>query len=338
MNDTKDSVTFEQAQNVFDAGNYEESIRMYELLTEQEYVEEVRVNGIVIDDLSNWYNIDDLAIEEDIQQVELLRYSAYLLGILLFFCFLLWIVLRWSRRRTEHYNKQLNLAIEKERESMQGKSLLLANMSHEIRTPLNALSGFSDLLASEDIDREMQVQCNEIIQLNSELLLKLINDVVDISALNIGQMTFSLSRCNALQICEKVVKTVNRVKTTQVPILLELGVDDLELTTDVTRFQQVLINLLMNANKFTTSGKIVLRVEKESENIAQFSVTDTGCGIPESRSQTIFSRFEKLDEKTQGTGLGLSICQVIVRRMGGDIWLDTSYKEGARFVATHPIN
>ena len=101
--------------------------------------------------------------------------------------------------------------------------------------------------------------------------------------------------------------------------------------------QQLLINLLINATKFTTEGSITLEIRKESDDTAVFSVTDTGCGIPPENQGRIFNRFEKLNEGAQGTGLGLSICQLIVEQIGGRIWIDPEYTTGARFVFTHPI-
>ena len=99
-----------------------------------------------------------------------------------------------------------------------------------------------------------------------------------------------------------------------------------------------MIILLINATKFTPEGSITLRLEKESEETALFSVTDTGCGIPKEKQANIFQRFEKLDENAQGSGLGLSICQLIIEHIGGRIWIDPDYTEGSRFMFTHPIN
>ena len=104
------------------------------------------------------------------------------------------------------------------------------------------------------------------------------------------------------------------------------------------RLQQLLINLLINATKFTTEGSITLLLEKESEEMTVFSVTDTGCGIAPEKQGQIFNRFEKLNENAQGSGLGLSICQLIVERFGGRIWIDPEYKDGSRFLFTHPIH
>lgn len=219
----------------------------------------------------------------------------------------------------------------------QTKSLFLSNMSHEIRTPLTALSGFSGLLTEQNLDTEMRRQCGEIIQQNSDLLLKLINDVIDLSNLGAGNMKFHFAYHDTIILCHNVIDTVNKVKQTQAKVLFKTSLPVLKLYTDESRLQQLLINLLINATKFTPQGSIILEVQLESEATALFSVTDTGCGIPLERQDKIFTRFEKLNENAQGTGLGLSICQLIIERIGGRIWIDPTYTDGCRFYFTHPI-
>lgn len=222
--------------------------------------------------------------------------------------------------------------------AMQSKSLFLSNMSHEIRTPLSALSGFSSLLTEQTLDEETRRQCGDIIQQNSDLLLKLINDVIDLSNLEIGNMKFNFNYCDAIAICNNVIDTVNKVKQTQAELRFNTSLPSLKLYTDDSRLQQLLINLLINATKFTPQGNITLEVQQESKDFALFSVTDTGCGIPLEKQSSIFNRFEKLNEGAQGTGLGLSICQLIIERIGGKIWIDPNYTTGCRFYFTHPIN
>lgn len=222
--------------------------------------------------------------------------------------------------------------------AMQTKSLFLSNMSHEIRTPLSALSGFSNLLTEQELDEDTRRQCGDIIQQNSDLLLKLINDVLDLSNLEAKNMKFNFDHYDAIAICNNVIDTVNKVKQTQAELRFSTSLDSLKLYTDDSRLQQLLINLLINATKFTPQGSITLEVEQQSDKIALFSVTDTGCGIPAEKQSKIFNRFEKLNEGDQGTGLGLSICQLIIERIGGKIWIDSTYTDGCRFCFTHPIN
>ena len=220
--------------------------------------------------------------------------------------------------------------------AMHAKSLFLSNMSHEIRTPLNALSGFSEVLTTPGIDEDTRKQCYEIIQLNSRLLINLLNDVVDISCLDVKNMKFDLKVCDAVPLCEGIIQTVEGIKQTQAALSFETTLPSLEIETDIFRLPQVLINILVNATKFTKEGSIILRLEQNEEGMAQFSVTDTGCGIPLEKQPTIFNRFERVDEKSQGTGIGLSICQFIIDQLGGNIWIDPEYTNGSRFIFTHP--
>lgn len=222
--------------------------------------------------------------------------------------------------------------------AMHTKSLFLSNMSHEIRTPLSAISGFSGLLTEQALDEETRRQCGEVIQRNSDLLLKLINDVIDLSNLGAGNIKFNFGYHNAIDVCRDVINTVNNVKQTQAEVLFKTSLNELKLYTDDSRLQQLLINLLVNATKFTPQGSITLEVQLQSEDTALFSVTDTGCGIAPEKQEKIFNRFEKLNEGAQGTGLGLSICQLIIEHIGGKIWIDSGYTSGCRFCFTHPIN
>lgn len=234
--------------------------------------------------------------------------------------------------------KKLEKARHNAENSIRAKSLLLSNMSHEIRTPLNALCGFSNILTESNIDSETRKQCNDIIKQNSDLLFKLIDDVVDLSCMEIGNMQFNFNNTDAVTICHNVVDTIDKIKQTAASVLFHSSLEKLELYTDETRLQQMLFNLLINATKFTTEGSITLTLEKQSESVALFAVTDTGCGIAPDKQKNIFNRFEKLNENAQGSGLGLSICQLITERFGGKMWIDADYTGGSRFLFTHPIN
>ena len=246
------------------------------------------------------------------------------------------ILMRRRIKSLKLSEKELEQAVAQARQSIHVKNLFLSNMSHEIRTPLNALSGFSTILTSSQIDGETRAQCNEIIQQNSDLLLKLIDDVVDLSSLEKGVMQFRYADVEVLPLCRKVIDTVERIKQTVASVSFESSLESLTLHTDEARLQQLLINLLINATKFTSEGSICLTLEVE-EGMALFAVTDTGCGIAPEEHQKVFNRFETLDNSTKGTGLGLSIAQLIVEKMGGKIWIDPAYTEGARFCFTHPL-
>lgn len=251
---------------------------------------------------------------------------------------LLAILLKRQREKVKLSTQKLATSRINAENAMRAKSVFLSNMSHEIRTPLNALSGFSSLLTEEGLDDETRRQCNEVIQQNSELLLKLINDVIDLLSLEFGKLQFCIAQHDAVSICRNVIDTVNKVKQTQAELTFTTELEEMPIETDDSRLQQVLINLLINATKFTPQGSIVLKLEKETDDTVLFTVTDTGCGIPKDKQANIFQRFEKLNENAQGSGLGLSICQLIIEHIGGQIWIDSEYAEGSRFCFTHPIS
>lgn len=233
----------------------------------------------------------------------------------------------------------LREAKDRAEESSRLKSAFLANMSHEIRTPLNAIVGFSDVLSAGGASEEEQRGYFEIIRTNSDLLLRLINDILDVSRLEADRVILSLESCNVVQICQQVVASVAQARRSTNQFLFECEREVVEMRTDVQRLQQVVINLLSNADKFTKEGTITLKLEPDTAgNVAVFSVTDTGCGIPLDKQKRVFERFEKLNEYVQGTGLGLSICKLTVEKWGGEIWIDPAYTDGARFIFTHPMN
>ena len=233
----------------------------------------------------------------------------------------------------------LREAKDRAEESNRLKSAFLANMSHEIRTPLNDIVGFSDVLSAGDTAIDDQRGYFEIIKANSDLLLRLINDILDVSRLEADRVTLTLEKCDVVQVCMQVTASVTQARRSSNRIVFESAADSLEIRTDIQRLQQVVINLLSNADKFTENGTITLKLEPDMRNrTALFSVSDTGCGIPPEKRKRVFERFEKLNEYAQGTGLGLSICKLIVEKWGGRIWIDSQYTRGARFVFTHPLD
>lgn len=290
--------------------------------------------------------INSTFVNQSISFYELYRYEIW--GVILAFCTLLlgflvavYFYLRTKKLKDELEASEAELIEAKDRaeESNRLKSAFLANMSHEIRTPLNAIVGFSNVLIMGNSTPEEQKSYFNIIQSNSDLLLHLINDILDISRLESNRNKFTFEKCNIVSLCEIVLSTAGCNQHNGVEYKFHSPVKAFELVTDTQRLQQVLINLLSNARKFTAKGSIILAFKiKEQEGIIEFSVTDTGRGIPEDKQKLIFERFEKLDEYVQGTGLGLSICKLTIEKLGGKIWVDPTYKEGARFIFTHPLN
>ncbi len=262
-----------------------------------------------------------------------------LLGIIIAVIFVLYMI-----RRTLKANKRLvkvyNTLFQKEAEakaSLQAKSVFIANMSHEVRTPLNSIVGFSDMLAQEDIDNELREEGVKLIQHNAGLLMKLINDMIDMSNFTQNEIKLQISPCEVVQLSQQVLQSMRKINQTNIDIRWKSQLDTLTIETDSTRLQQVLINLMTNAIKFTKKGHIVLDLCMLNEHEVQFSISDTGIGIPLEKQKDVFKRFEKVNEFSQGTGLGLSICLLIVEKMGGRIYIDPNYTQGSRFVFTHPL-
>lgn len=276
------------------------------------------------------------------------QYRYWVIGVVSAFMFLItcfliaiYYIIRINhlKRNLEVSGQELFVAKEKAEEANRLKTAFLANMSHEIRTPLNAIVGFSSVLVNDDSSEEEKSQYCDIIQKNSDLLLHLINDILDISRMESGRIKFVWEECDIVELCQTALTTAEYARRTNAIFQFETPVASLVIKTDAQRLKQVLINLLSNAAKFTPSGSIKLAffIDKQLNQL-EFSVTDTGCGIPADKCDKVFERFEKLNEYSQGTGLGLAISRLIVENLGGKIWVDKNYKGGARFVFTHPLN
>lgn len=221
------------------------------------------------------------------------------------------------------------------------KTLFVQNMSHEIRTPMNAIIGFAQLLGLPDgvNTEEEKAEYLSYVMNNSHLLTLLVGDILSLSDIENGNYHMNFSSCNLNEMCRMSIKSVDHRAQPGVTISFIPGLpEDLRIYTDGMRVQQVLINYLTNACKHTSSGTIVLESSLEANpGMITFSVTDTGHGVPPDKAQVIFQRFVKLDSFVQGAGLGLSICKVISENLGGNVWLDTSYTGGARFLFTIPF-
>lgn len=292
-----------------------------------------------IDRLCTRFQADQLAYQNERDRIVSMRF--YLAGITVSVLFLIFLlVLGWKKIfRLKRSQMRQEAMKEKAVQAIQRKNMFLSNMSHEVRTPLNAIVGFSAVLTDEDesFDDESRREFSEIIKVNSFQLLKLINDILDFSDFENDNITFNIRTHDAVKLCNEVVETVMASRKLEVEMRFDTDLSVLMLDTDDARLRQVLINLLVNATKFTEQGSIVLELKMADADTALFSVTDTGCGIPPEKQYLIFERFEKLNDFVQGSGLGLSICQLIVKYMNGKLWVDSGYTRGARFCFTHPL-
>ena len=235
----------------------------------------------------------------------------------------------------------LNEAKGKALESDRMKTMFIQNMSHEIRTPLNAIVGFSNVMTEmgDNFSTNDKKGMAKMISDNSELLITLLNDILDLTHMKSGNISVKKSTVNINSICRNVIETVRHRLADGVELKFNTTLPDSFTTvTDSHRICQVLINMLTNAEKNTAKGSITLNCSLDSHpGMVTFSVTDTGIGVPKAMQKEIFKRFRKLDDFKQGTGLGLNICRNIALKLGGEIDIDPDYTDGARFWFTIPV-
>lgn len=281
------------------------------------------------------------------QQGESDRQLMILKFILIFFCFFATALIfylylrRKSIRKLQEKNEELTIARNHAEQADKMKTYFIQNMSHEIRTPLNAIVGFSQLLSDPNLplDDEEKQEFSSLVLHNSELLTTLVNDILDLSALESGKYAMNLAPHACNEMCRMILSTVTHRKPEEVELCYTSDVpDDFRIVTDEQRMQQVLINFLTNAEKHTEKGKIHLHCSiTENPGKITFSVTDTGRGIPADKMDSVFERFKKLDEFKQGSGLGLNICRIIAERLNGEVKIDKNYTGGARFLFILPL-
>ena len=231
--------------------------------------------------------------------------------------------------------RKLIAARDKAEELDRLKSAFLANMSHEIRTPLNAIVGFSSLL-TETEDMKDRKQYMAIVQENTELLLQLISDILDLSKMESGAFEFVKSDTDVNLLCSEIIRSLRMKVPAGVELVFEECLPGCHVWADKNRLNQVISNFINNALKFTFSGRITLGYYRQTDGYLRFYVRDTGMGIPKNKIKTVFDRFVKLNSFVHGTGLGLSICKSLVEQMGGTIGVESEEGEGSCFWFTYP--
>lgn len=259
------------------------------------------------------------------------------------------VILTIARDISERKQAEIELIQAKERaeESDLLKSAFLANMSHEIRTPMNAILGFSHLLEENHLDPEEKKEYIHIIHKRGNDLLNIINDILDISKIEANQLSLYYAPCDLVNLMYEVHSTHSSYILTSIDERVELVLnnsldDNLIISTDVSRVQQVLNNLIGNALKFTEKGSVEFGYTIENNDTIKFYVKDTGIGIPLNKQKIIFDRFRQsednhLTRQFEGAGLGLAICKGILELMGGNLWLESELGVGSTFYFTLPL-
>ncbi len=225
----------------------------------------------------------------------------------------------------------MEMARDKANESNRLKSSFLANMSHELRTPLNAIAGFSELISSSASEESLEKEYSEIIKMNSDLLIKLINNILDLSRLDSKIININNTKNDVVVFAKYTLDSFAKTIEKDLEFEFISLYENLIITTDYHKLKQILNFVLENAAKFTDEGKITLELFYDGDRL-KFYIRDTGCGIPDDKRELIFERFEKLDDFSTGAGLGLSICRSIVEKLNGTIILNPEYKDGAEFI------
>ncbi len=252
------------------------------------------------------------------------------------------------RRLLRREHEDLALAKRKAEESDRLKTAFLSNMSHEIRTPMNAILGFSNLLSHPEINAAEKEEFVNLIKINGKNLLTLVEDIIDVSKIDSGQLQIKNAPCKLhqlmMQVYESFFNDIKRRGLFNLKLYLKEGIsdEDVMVLTDAHRLQQILINLVGNAVKFTERGFVEFGYEQKDDQFLSFYVKDTGIGLPKGKEDDIFDRFSKFNNDKQrlygGTGIGLSIAKHLVELMGGDIWVESEPLVGTTFYFTLPFH
>ena len=246
----------------------------------------------------------------------------------------IWIItLIRGRRQLKKANDEIAEAYQQTKKALEVKTAFMKSMKHEIRTPLNGIMGFSQLLSSMYTADEQAHQMTEVIEKQSMLLAKIIDDILEIA--DADTVKPKIENCAIDEIVESSMATARQVVNADVALAYKPFSTGVVISTDSHILQTILVKVLDNAAKFTKQGSITV-LTKQIEHGISFIVEDTGSGIPADKTETVFDQFTKLDEFSQGTGMGLTLCRTIIQKLNGKIFVDTSYSGGCRMIIEIP--
>lgn len=294
------------------------------------------VQELNLDDMAAEMQMNKLKTESDNNKRLANRTMMALVVIVVLFVFVYVMGRRRLMLKIWARNKELIVARDRAEESDRMKSAFIRNMTHEIRTPLNAISGFSQILCTPgyELGEEELANLQERIMVNVNSITAIVNELLELSR---GESEVQKSEVKPVEVCREVLTEINLKNTKGLNITLDTSLPDIfSFQCHRENLRRILSQLMENALKFTDKGSVVLECHQQGALIL-FTVTDTGSGIAESEREHIFENFVKLNEYKDGVGLGLSVSRRLARQMGGDVTLDTLYKQGSRFVLTLPL-
>lgn len=337
----RNSLTKEKGEIYRETGRFAEATQAYKEFIEANDTLTNQSMQNAISEFNTILEVELLQKEKDSLLLDVQRKKLYVTYLIIASLLAVWMIgwvlyIRIYRLngRLKSSEAELRTAKEKAEQVSSMKSEFIQNMSHEIRTPLNSIVGFSQIL-SEINDKPEMKEYTDIISKNSSDLLRLVNDVLNLSLIDKEDNIAYDTPDDINNSCQNSMAVVLPEVKPGVELLFTPSCHDLIINTNPSLVTQVLTQLLHNAVKFTTQGKIILSYEIIDKQIV-YSVTDTGIGIPEDKQEYIFERFAKLDSFSQGTGLGLSLCRLIAGRLGGSLVIDKTYTAGCRFLLTLP--
>lgn len=318
-------------------GRYEEAAEMYKNiseLTDSIYKKDARTQ---INELNTLFRVSELDMEKRLEHNRYVTMTAVIISIALALLMGYWY---WMNHRLRKKNEELAIARDQAQESSRMKSDFIKNISHEIRTPLNILSGFSQVMSQPDIElpAEMRQEACIKIQENTERITSLINRLLALSESSSRHYIERNDTASAVLLCQEAINQSGIAQKQRHQFTFNSAVgDDLMIQTSEQHAVSAIVHLLDNAEKFTPEGGRVNMTCEVRDNFLYVIIEDTGCGVPKDKADTIFEEFVQLDEYKDGVGIGLTLSRNIVRRLGGDIMLDTTYNDGARFIVTLPL-
>lgn len=343
-------VHLQRADILYSAGRYKEAAEMYKQVYHLDDSLNTMQTREQLNEMNTFFQVDELKVQNEEQQDLYTKIiGAVVILALLLFLIHRYIAARRLKQKNEELarsNAELQLANEKAQESSRMKTAFIRNISHEIRTPLNILNGFTQVLIDQEgqLSKAEKTDISQRMEENSKRMSELVNKMLEMSETISSTVIERTEVVTANNIVVKAVEMSGITHTTapgqpaspvSFAVQNEVG-DKLTIKTHSHYAQRALRHLLENARKFTRQGYVHLLVSADGQNVT-FIVEDTGIGVPAEAHETIFGEFVKLDEYASGTGIGLPLARDIARKLGGDIVLDTTYTEGARFIMTLPI-